>query len=104
MLSGDEGDRTLNLLVANQALSQLSYVPVPVIVVALLEMVPIVRGNTSLRQIDDSVSLTIWLAGHPLRIRRFAEEPGLRYGRIELGHWLLLIHSVMAEIARVRVG
>ena len=27
MLSGDEGDRTLNLLVANQALSQLSYVP-----------------------------------------------------------------------------
>ena len=25
--SGDEGDRTLNLLVANQALSQLSYVP-----------------------------------------------------------------------------
>jgi hypothetical protein len=26
-MSGDEGDRTLNLLVANQALSQLSYVP-----------------------------------------------------------------------------
>ncbi len=25
--NGDEGDRTLNLLVANQALSQLSYVP-----------------------------------------------------------------------------
>ena len=28
MLSGDERDRTANLLVANQALSQLSYVPV----------------------------------------------------------------------------
>jgi hypothetical protein len=27
MLSGDERDRTANLLVANQALSQLSYVP-----------------------------------------------------------------------------
>jgi hypothetical protein len=26
-INGDEGDRTLNLLVANQALSQLSYVP-----------------------------------------------------------------------------
>jgi hypothetical protein len=27
VLSGDERDRTANLLVANQALSQLSYVP-----------------------------------------------------------------------------
>jgi hypothetical protein len=29
MSSGDERDRTANLLVANQALSQLSYVPFP---------------------------------------------------------------------------
>ena len=27
-MSGDEGDRTLDLIVANDALSQLSYVPV----------------------------------------------------------------------------